>query len=123
MSNVDMLVNKLRTDGGFTFDYNTQELVTKGFAVSANPELEWVYDREVTWEDLVAFVSMNIEFLNGDGVFGAWVDTETGKTYFDVVTVLDSEEHALDLAVYHKEIAIFDLASGDEIRVEHSEIS
>jgi hypothetical protein len=99
---------------------NGSRLVTEGFAVSVNPECTMVFDREVTAHDLEMYAKHNHGVLRGiDKVFGAWLDTETGKTYLDVVTVVDDRDKALDLARSHGEIAVFDLGSFEEIRISY----
>lgn len=110
-------LEKLTVDGGFTLNLKTGEgWVTEGFAVSLNPERTRVFINVDTLT-LVTFVTDNWDLLRQDGyMFGAWLDTETGITYLDVVTVLDSKELALDLAVQKGELAIYDLGSGQEIR-------
>lgn len=112
------LLDKLRAEGGFTIDLRTAEgWVEEGFAVSVNPERTRTFELPVNTADLVTYVNDNWDLLKSEpSVFGGWLDTETDITYLDVVTVLDSKEEALDLAVAHGELAIFDLGSGQEIR-------
>jgi hypothetical protein len=109
----------LRTTGGFTVDLNdgAKTFPTEGFAVSVNPERTRVIEGTVDSVTLHQYGRDNRDLLSTPGkVFGGWLDTESGKTYLDVVTLFDSKEEALDLAVEHGELAIFDLGSGQEIR-------
>lgn len=50
--------------------------------------------------------------------YGVWVDKETGKVYFDASTFMNYEKYAIPLAAERGEIAIWDIANGQEIRVE-----
>lgn len=110
-------LDALRDNGGFTVDLQKAGFVTEGFAVSVNPERTRVVDGEVDTITLANYVRDHWDILKTEGkVFGGWLDTESGKTYLDVVTVFDSKEVALDLAVQHGELAIYDITSGQEIR-------
>jgi hypothetical protein len=110
-------LERLRDNGGFTLDTRRVEWVTKGFAVYVNPERTRTVKGEIDVLTLATYAADNRDLLSSaPKVFGAWLDTETGVTYLDVVTVFDSKELALDLAVQHGELAIFDLANGQEIR-------
>lgn len=111
------VLDKLANEGGFTLDLNKGDYVTEGFAVSINPEHTRVIDGEVDSVSVVQYVTDKMDVLGQEGkVFGGWLDTESGKTYLDVVTVFDSKELALDLAVEHGELAIYDITNGQEIR-------
>lgn len=112
------ILEKLRDEGGFTLNLNTTgDWVTEGFAVSVNPELTRVIDGPVDALAVLTYVRDHWTDLQTKGkVFGGWVDTETGLTYLDVVTIVDSKEEALDLAVQHGELAVYDIAGGQEIR-------
>lgn len=111
-------LDALAETGGFTINPRRREgWVTKGFAVSVNPERAHLVFGQVDSLVLHTYVNDNWDLLSQDGkMFGGWVDTDTGTTYLDVVTILDSKEEALSLAVQHGELAIYDLGSGQEIR-------
>lgn len=111
------LLDKLRDDGGFTLDLHSSSFAKEGFAVSVNPERTRTVSGTADTTTLVTYINDNWDLLSTEGkVFGGWVDTESGTTYLDVVTLFDSKEQALDLAVQHGELAIYDLGSGQEIR-------
>lgn len=112
------VLDKLAETGGFSVNPRVPEgWVTEGFAVSVNPERTRVIDGQVDSMMLLTYVNDNWDMFRQDGkVFGGWLDTETGKTYLDVVTIVDSKEEALDLAVHHGELAIYDITNGQEIR-------
>lgn len=50
---------------------------------------------------------------------GFWVDTETGLVYVDLVDWFKSERDALHLARVRGEIAVWDIANAQEVRVGH----
>lgn len=61
---------------------------------------------------------------NGNGhvpYIGSWVDGETGKVYLDRVVILPDRESALTLAAAFGELAIWDFATGTEVRVNTAE--
>jgi hypothetical protein len=113
------LLETLRDTGGFTYNLSTMGYVTKGFAVSVNPECTRVIDGPVDAITLLTYASDNALLLDGrEGkMFGAWLDTETGKTYLDVVTVFEHEWQAAYFGTRAGEIAIYDLGTGKEIRL------
>jgi hypothetical protein len=120
-STIATVFDKIRESGGFTLDMQSHEWVTEGFAVSLNPERTMVVEGELTSDHTLAFLSDNADLLLTEKgkVFGGWVDTETGKTYLDVVTVYADREEAIKFGRFYGEIAIFDLSKGEEIRLSY----
>lgn len=59
----------------------------------------------------------NIFDIKPSETFGRWTDTETGQVYWDKVEILTDEQQALQAARERQEIAIWDLAHNQEIRV------
>lgn len=114
-----MLREKLKNDGGFTVDPATRALVTKGFALSVNPERTRIIDGPVDTITLNTYERDNLDMWGEGKVFGAWLDTETGKTYLDVVTLYTDREEAVKYGRFYGEIAIFDLSKGEEIRLSY----
>lgn len=49
--------------------------------------------------------------------FGAWIDEEDGKVYFDVTQHFQTLQAALWVGQLRNEIAVWDIANGEEIRV------
>ena len=49
--------------------------------------------------------------------YGVWRDVEDGRIYFDAVTHMQHLETALNLAKARKELAVWDILGGNEIRV------
>lgn len=104
--------------GGFTIAPTTCSKVTTGYAVSTHPEHEKIINRRVTALDLHHYVSTARDALALPGrVFGGWRDPDTGSIYLDVSVVTPSLSEALELADRHRQLAIYDFATGESIPV------
>lgn len=55
---------------------------------------------------------------NPSRFYGVWVDSDTGKIYFDAVDHMKTERYALMAGRKRGEIAVWDIANGVEIRVD-----
>lgn len=97
---------------GFTLDINTWEMPTEGIAVAYSA----TQDRH-DCDDLEFVVS---HARSHGGYVGGWLDTETGRYYFDSVRVFpeDSIVQASQFGCENAQIAIYILSSGKEIRLE-----
>ena len=97
---------------GFTLDINTWEMPTEGIAVAYSATQDR-HDRD----DLEFVVS---HARSHGGYVGGWLDTETGRYYFDSVRVFpeDSIVQASQFGRENAQIAIYILSSGKEIRLE-----
>jgi hypothetical protein len=97
---------------GFTLDINTWEMPTEGIAVAYSATQDR-HDRN----DLEFVVS---HARSHGGYVGGWLDTETGRYYFDSVRVFpeDSIAQASQFGRENAQIAIYILSSGKEIRLE-----
>ena len=96
---------------GYTVDAHTLQPVTTGYAVavaatqnSFGPEgLARVIDYVTTHDDAT--------------VFGGWYNSENGQYYYDATIIVTSYKEARRLAELNKQIAFFDLAQGEEIKL------
>ena len=97
---------------GFTLNISTWEMPTKGIAVAYSATQDR-HDRD----DLEFVVS---HARSHGGHVGGWLDTETGRYYFDSVRVFpeDSIAQARQFGRENAQIAIYILSSGKEIRLE-----
>ena len=97
---------------GFTLDINTWEMPTEGIAVAYSA----TQDRH-DCDDLEFVVS---HARSHGGYVGGWLDTETGRYYFDSVRLFpeDSIVQASQFGRENAQIAIYILSSGKEIRLE-----
>lgn len=117
---LDKLVTTLNNNGGFTWDVRNSAYVTEGYALSVDPDLTRVFDRPISASDIHVYMTETWDKVHSDNKqLGAWLDTETGKTHLDVVTVLTDKTEAIKLGRYFGEIAIFDLSAGEEIRLSY----
>lgn len=98
---------------GFTLDINTWEMPTEGIAVAYSATQDR-HDRD----DLEFVVS---HARSHGGYIGGWLDTETGRYYFDSVRVFqeDSIAQASQFGRENAQIAIYILSTGEEIRLEN----
>lgn len=96
---------------GFTIDAQTLQPVTRGFAVA-------VADTQNSFgpeglAKVVEYVSQHKRV----NAFGGWYDSESGLYYYDATIIVDDLQKAIDFARANKQLAIFDLARLEEIRL------
>ena len=100
---------------GFTYHEGRVQRVgkDKGFVVAAkdSPELR---AKKLDSKEISSFVE---EHGKGKSV-GGWRDKKSGDYFLDVVEVHQDKDHALKLARERGELAIFDLSTGEEIRLD-----
>ena len=111
-SDYNALVERLaQPDGGFTYQPVTDEMPTRGFAMSPYPDRSFAKPvGEITPDDIIDFAEKNADLLLSDNHFmGAWHDPASGKVFLDVSMVLDDEAEASRVAVEKDQIAYFDL--------------
>lgn len=87
------------------------------YAVSLYPDLGIVLDGKDIPEDVLRrFIEDNRALLEDPRVsVGTWYDSEGGKTYLDLSATLADREQAIELGRQYNQIAIFDLATFEEI--------
>lgn len=73
----------------------------------------WFAVRE--WVQTVLTVH-EIHYAKSDWALGVWRDGD--KVYFDVVNVVADRDEALAMGRAHNQLAIYDLAKGEEIRLD-----
>ncbi|MBP5759743.1 MAG: hypothetical protein J6W45_10110 [Bacteroidales bacterium] len=97
---------------GFTLNISTWEMPTEGIAVAYSATQDR-HDR-----DGLEFVVSHAR--THGGYIGGWLDTETGRYYFDSVRVFpeDSLTQASQFGRENAQIAIYILSSDKEIRLE-----
>jgi hypothetical protein len=115
-------LDNMRATGGFSVHPITGGSPTTGYMVSVKPEAEVVYDsidsvNEAAFRD---FYRQNKETFksNPNLHFGGWVDTNTGKVYFDLSARYDNVREAVNDAKATNQLAIWHLDEGREIRQE-----
>ena len=97
---------------GFTLNISTWEMPTEGIAVAYSTTQD-CHDRA----DLDFVVS---HAQSHGGHVGGWLDTETGRYYFDSIRIFseDSIAQATQFGKENAQIAIYILSSGKEIRLQ-----
>jgi len=61
-------------------------------------------------------IVLGFELQLGRTTFGSWIDTNTGALYVEAVTIFEDRAAAIKAAQVRNELAIYDLATGTEIR-------
>jgi 2'-5' RNA ligase len=109
----------MRTKGGITIHRVSGAQPTKGLALSPYPDRETVLAlKDVDRDHVQGFLKRNRDLLaKPDHFVGGWLDRDTGKAYLDVSVLAKDKASAERLARKHKQLAYFDLASGEEVRV------
>lgn len=96
---------------GFTVNAATLQPVTKGYAVA-------VADTQNSHGlKGLANVVKYVENQHNINAFGGWYNKNNNMYYFDATIVVDDLQKAKDLGRINKQIAIFDLANLQEIRL------
>lgn len=103
---------------GFTVDAANLQPVTTGFAV-AMKQTQNSFGAEG-----LAKVANVIEELQASGnldgrnlAFGGWYDSESGLYYYDATVIFQNRVEAIEAGRANDQIAIFDLANLEEIRL------
>lgn len=106
-----------RANGGSTFNLYFGDLAGEElYAVSLYPELSVLIEGHPTLEDLHQFIVDNYTLLRDPRVsVGTWYNSENGITYLDVSATIPDRELAIALGQEYNQLAIFSLATFEEI--------
>lgn len=103
---------------GFTVNAATLQPVTTGYAVALKKT------QNSFGNEGLAKVANVIENLQASGnlngrvlAFGGWYDSESGLYYYDATVIFDNRAEAIEAGRANEQIAIFDLANLEEIRL------
>lgn len=126
---VDEIIDDLyEPDHGFTWDPESGEIVTKGFAVSPYPENSLTIEdipsmTAASVEDAIeSFASENATLLaDANSYLGGWHDPDTGTVWLDISIVTDSADDARTIAADHDQLAFFDLQMLESIDTESTD--
>lgn len=103
---------------GFTVNAATLQPVTTGYAVALKKTQNSFGNEGLA---KVANIIEELQALgNLDGrtlAFGGWCDSESGLYYFDATVIFENREEAIEAGRANEQIAIFDLANLEEIRL------
>lgn len=108
-----------KNNGGSTYSLDGKDLDGQPkFSVSIFPERSKLIEGDsVTEEDLDSFVEENKDLFEGNEdvlAVGTWFDSESGKTYLDVITAVDRDS-AISLGRQYNQKAVWDLAAREEV--------
>lgn len=96
---------------GYTVNAETLNPVTSGYAVAvADTQNSFGFEGLV---NVVKYVSEHPEV----NAFGGWYNSENNMYYYDATVIVNDLEAAKELGRVNKQIAIFDLANLEEIRL------
>lgn len=103
---------------GFTVDAANLQPVTTGFAVALKRTqnsfgAEGLAKVANVIDELQASGNLNGRIL----AFGGWYDSESGLFYYDATLIYQDREKAIEAGRANEQIAIFDLANLEEIRL------
>lgn len=103
---------------GFTVNAANLQPITTGFAVALKRT------QNSFGAEGLAKVANVIEELQASGnlsgrtlAFGGWYDLESGLYYYDATVIFSDREKAIEAGRANEQIAIFDLANLEEIRL------
>lgn len=103
---------------GFTVNAANLQPITTGFAVALKRT------QNSFGAEGLAKVANVIEELQASGnlsgrtlAFGGWYDSESGLYYYDATVIFSDREKAIEAGRVNEQIAIFDLANLEEIRL------
>ena len=107
---------------GFTVNAANLQPVTTGYAVALKHTqnsfgaegLAKVVDYITGFEEFVNRFHLNVE---GRLAYGGWYDSESGLYYYDATVIYQDREKAIEAGRVNEQIAIFDLANLEEIRL------
>ena len=106
------------TNGATVSIINGSMAGQKLFAVSLYPERTVKLTAPPSWRQLFEFVLTNLDLLlQPDRALGTWFNDLKGVHVLDVVVCLSDREAALDLGWRFGQVAIFDLATSQEIPI------
>ena len=103
---------------GFTVNAANLQPVTNGFAVALKRTqnsfgAEGLAKVANVIEEIQATGEMNGRIL----AFGGWYDSESGLYYYDATVIFEDRAEAIEAGRANEQIAIFDLANLEEIRL------
>ena len=103
---------------GFTVNAANLQPVTSGYAVALkrtqnNFGAEGLAKVANVIEELQASGNLNGRTL----AFGGWYDSKSGLYYYDATVIFEDRDEAIEAGRVNEQIAIFDLANLEEIRL------
>ena len=113
-SDFTRLVNKVIDEGGFSINVNTGAIPGAGYMVSIPGAEEIRNIASFDYKDIKSYAARHFEQLAIPGAYlGAWLDGS--EVYLDISINVESLAAALSLAREYRQLAIYDLSSGESI--------
>ena len=114
---IEKLIDRVYRDGGFTVSLSKGPVPKKGYVVALG-NIFTGREREAYRE---ADSLLKIIKAASPCFLGGWLDKKTGLIYFDIVEIFSNLDEALRIGKELNEIAIFNLETGEEIRIDYDE--
>ena len=119
--NVNSMFESVNVENGFSWDCLHDEIPTTGYAVSAFKGRERIFGNDPTALEIATFILENADVLfstenilgGHSKVLGCW--KYEGRYYLDVSLIYSNRETALQTGFLNDQIAIWDIANGQEI--------
>lgn len=96
---------------GFTYNIQEGNVQTEGYAVAVS-ETQNSFGAEGFLRVIEYALKHNVECVGG------WLDRKTGRFYFDATMIVNEKNEAIALGRVNKQLAIFNLNTGREIRIK-----
>ncbi len=105
-----MLAIVAANPNGFTFNLKKGEIQRTGYAVALS-DTQNSFGADGLLKVVEYAIKHDVECVGG------WLDTNTGKFYFDAIMIIKDREKALAAAKANGQIALFHIDSNEEIYV------
>lgn len=123
---IESVIKGTRENGGHTASAIGRDVPTTGYMVGGYVESlmfggELITDEghnPVAYSMMLRWVASHFKIATKESMFlGGWIDTEENVMYVDLSQHFTDLSAALEVARHHEEIAIWDLATSEEIRL------
>ena len=112
------LVNHIIKNGGATYNLMGGQFITSGY-MCAKAENEMIISEELTCNHILGYMARYAADLQKNNAnLGAWYNSEDGKTYLDTSYRFETLEEAIAFGKANNQLAIFDLNTFTEIRLQ-----
>lgn len=120
---IDSLIDSLLVSDGVTVSVTNAPVPDSGYMVGGLDSLtltrnELTLNRQGVYNTLSRFVSANLRAAMCADVFlGGWIDSADQTVWIDFSQHIVTKDYAMELGKSRGEIAIWDLAANEEIRL------
>lgn len=98
-----------RNPEGYTVD-KKRKAITDGYSIAVKETQDS--------HGILGLVRTTFHSLRHGLNFGGWLDTATGRYYYDSVVIEQDEQTAIAKGCENEQIAIYNLTEGEEIRLK-----